>query len=137
MPEISCARYRIRRTHLTKAKVCSRTFTRAVFYMYSPPTLSLCLSLLPPEIPISSSRPLVSRSLRYPRTLRSRTHVVVRMHTRAYVRRVLRKLAPYASIQISHLSHVCVPTPSDLPMRGESFSYSFLFLSLTLSSFPV
>lgn len=85
---------------------------------------------------------LRSCSLRYPCTLRSRTHVV-RMHTRAYIRRVLRKLAPYASIQISHLA-TCVPTLSELPYvcpRAPSAPLSvfpvlvlsaFLFLCLTL-----
>jgi len=56
-----------------------------------------------PRFPLPSTRPLVSRSLRYLCTLHSRTHVVVRMHTCAHIRRVLRKLAPYASIQISHV----------------------------------
>lgn len=83
-------------------------------------------------IPFSSLRPMVSRSLRY--SLRSRTHVVVRMHTRAYTRRVLRKLAPYASIQISHLA-TCVSTPSDQPMwpSPRSASRSPLYSSLSLS----
>lgn len=85
----------------------------------------------PARPPLPSSRPLVSHSLRYLCTLRSRTHVVVRMHTRACTRRVLRKLAPYASIQISHLA-TCVPTPSELPMCSLSSSSLFL-LSIPLS----
>lgn len=123
-PEISYARYRIRRTHLRRESMQSHVYAQCSSRILSLPYLflfSIRLSLLLPEIPISSSRPLVSRSLRYLRTLRSRTHVVVRMHTRAYIRRVLRKLAPYASIQISHLA-TYVPTLSDLLKRSPSLT---------------
>lgn len=130
--------------------------SRTVFSRAFPPSLpSVCPSSRqynPLVRSHSSLRPLNlrSQSLRYLCTLRSRTHVV-RMHTCAYVRRVLRKLAPYASIQISHLA-TCVPTLSELPyvcllyrrpralsgpLRRIPFvlSPAFLFLCLTLFAF--
>jgi len=83
------------------------TRLRALFSTFPSRASSFAVESLFPSL-----RPLVSHSLRYLCTLRSRTHVVVRMHTRAYIRRVLRKLAPYVSIQISH---VCIY--SDLSIR--------------------
>lgn len=86
--------------HLTVTRVCSHTFARTVLHVSPHPSRASAFAV---ERLFPSPRPLGSYSLRYLCTLRSRTHAVVRMHTRAYIRRVLRKLAPYASIQISHV----------------------------------
>lgn len=116
-PKISRMRdIETRRTHLTVAEVRSHTFARTVLHCFSPQPSGAVELLFP------SPRPLVSRSLRYLCTLCSRTYVVVRMHTRTYIRRVLRKLAPYASIQISHVCTYFVRPASTLVSRPSSSS---------------
>lgn len=132
-PEISRTRdIGTRRTHLTggesmQSHVCAYCSPR-----FSPHPSRV--SSLAVKLPLPSPRPLVSRSLRYLCcTLCSRTHVVVRMHTRAYIRRVLRKLAPYASIQISHVCTYSVG-PASAPVSPPS---PYPFLSPTLSSSPI
>jgi len=71
----------------------SRLFVRRRAPLSLPSTSSLAQFAVPVHAPLEDTR-------------------CSRMHTRAYIRRVLRKLAPYVSIQISY---VC--TYSDLPVR--------------------
>jgi len=103
---------------------------------------SLFLSHLPPRqfLP-PRRRPTVSCSLRYPYKLRSRTHIVLRMYTRAYTRRVLRKLAPYASIQISQpttrVSALCVISLLVLPLARHIVLLSSLHSPLPPPSFSL
>lgn len=108
---LSYARYRTRRTHLTMARVCSRTFAAHCSPRCSPPFRP---AKLPPVYPPLSTSGLAQFAVPVHASLED-TRRSSYAHIRAYTRRVLRKLAPYASIQISHLA-TCVPTPSELPM---------------------
>lgn len=106
------------RTRLTTTRVCSRMFAPySVLHVFSL-SLSVSASLSPwnPHFILSTSG-LAQFAVPAHASLED-TH---RMHTRAYIRRVLRKLAPYASIQISHLA-TCVlySIPTCLSMRNPS-----------------
>lgn len=107
---------------LIVARVCSHTFARTILHISLLHLFFRCRELLFPPLDLWSH----VRSLRYLCTLRSRTHVVVRMHTCAYICRVLRKLAPYASIQISHVcTYFIRPAYTPVSRCPSLFSYPY------------